>query len=98
MWDMMQSMSKDFPAQEERINRKSELLEKHGVVVDISHISKPESPSMEERSRNNQSMWEMAQSMEKKFQIEKKYLDDLEAVYDKAILDILGPEYLRKMK
>jgi hypothetical protein len=29
MWDMMQSMSQDFPAQEERINKKKELLEDH---------------------------------------------------------------------
>lgn len=94
MWVMMQTKSKEFPVQEERIKKKKELLKKHGVDVDISHIKRPDSPRSKDRKKKKKSMWKMMQSMEMNFEAQQEYLDTIEEMYDKAILDILGPEYL----
>jgi hypothetical protein len=94
MWDMMQNMSKEFLVREKRIKHKKELLEKHGVEFDTSHIKRPVHSAQDYGENEKKSMWERMQSMNKEFDAHKEFLDKMEAALNKAILDNLGPEFL----
>jgi hypothetical protein len=53
---------------------------------------------MEDIKTEKKSMWDMMQSMDKGFDSHQEYLDKLEKAYNKAIREIIGPDYLDNFK
>ncbi len=92
IWTKMKTKSKEFEEQNKRIDIKKRILEDHGVDLDISYIEKPRDPSND--MNENDSMWDKLQPFEKALNDQQEYKNKIEASYDKAIMDILGPEYI----
>jgi hypothetical protein len=93
IWDMMKKIPPELKTQQSRIEDKRSILEENNVHLDTSHITKREGKSVKIEEHEEMSMWDRMQLVQEKFDIELEYLDKLEAAYDEAIKDILGPNY-----
>jgi hypothetical protein len=96
LWGKMKRMAKEFEEQDKRIDQKKKILHDNGVNVDTSHIQKPKDQLNDKNKDKKDSMWEKMLTLEEILDARREYQDKLEAAYDKAIIDILGSEFLPK--
>ena len=87
MWDLLKEASKEVPEQEKRIADKKLQLENMGRHIDISHIKKPEDITNIPEDTNI-SMWEKMKLAEQKINAHMVYLNELEKVYDEALVKV----------